>query len=371
MKFTSPYPYFGGKSSIADLVWDRFGNTPNYVEPFFGSGAVLLGRPHFTPQFNNIETVNDLSGFVVNFWRSVKADPEAVAYWADNPSFENDLHARHIWLVGRKESLQLQLEGDPEFHDPKIAGWWVWGMAQWIGSGFCSGKGRWTSVDGMMVMAEDGVGINRQVNYLQGNGQGVNKKRIHLGNTCMGVMRQKVHVGNGGMGISRKTVHDANGVEPGTGECGIYAWMEALQLRTKRVRVCCGDWARVIGNTPTVANGLTAVFLDPPYADTAKRGKDLYERDSFTVAHDVREWAIANGDNPQLRIALCGYEGEHVIPESWESVAWKTSGGYGSQSNSTGRDNANKERIWFSPHCLKPKAIQWQHGNLFDLVQAA
>lgn len=343
MKFTSPYPYFGGKSSIADLVWDRFGNTPNYVEPFFGSGAVLLSRPHFTPQFSNIETINDLSGFVVNFWRSVKADPEAVARWADNPSFENDLHARHIWLVSKKESLQVQLEGDPEFHDPKVAGWWVWGMSQWIGSGFCSGKGRWTSIDGKMVMAEDGNGVNRQVNYLRGNGQGV----------------------------SRKSVHDANGVEPGTGECGIYAWMEALQARMKRVRVCCGDWTRVVGNTPTVANGLTAVFLDPPYADTAKRDKDLYERDSLDVAHDVREWALANGDNPQLRIALCGYEGEHVMPETWETVAWKTSGGYGSQSDGRGRDNTTKERIWFSPHCLRPQAIQWQHGNLFDLVQAA
>jgi site-specific DNA-adenine methylase len=36
----SPFPWMGGKSRVADLVWDRFGNVPNYCEPFFGSGAV-------------------------------------------------------------------------------------------------------------------------------------------------------------------------------------------------------------------------------------------------------------------------------------------------------------------------------------------
>ena len=42
----APFPWFGGKSKVAHLVWDRFGNTPNYVEPFAGSLAVLLNRPH-------------------------------------------------------------------------------------------------------------------------------------------------------------------------------------------------------------------------------------------------------------------------------------------------------------------------------------
>ena len=59
----SPYPYFGGKSTIANTVWERFGNTPNYVEPFFGSGAVLLTRPH-QPKY---ETVNDIDAYIANF----------------------------------------------------------------------------------------------------------------------------------------------------------------------------------------------------------------------------------------------------------------------------------------------------------------
>lgn len=65
----SPYPYFGGKSRVAAEVWRRFGDVRNYVEPFFGSGAVLLARPQ---PFDGPETVNDLNAWLTNFWRAVK-----------------------------------------------------------------------------------------------------------------------------------------------------------------------------------------------------------------------------------------------------------------------------------------------------------
>jgi hypothetical protein len=64
----APFPWFGGKSRVADIVWDRFGDVPNYVEPFFGSGAVLLGRPHA----QGTETVNDLDCMLANFWRALR-----------------------------------------------------------------------------------------------------------------------------------------------------------------------------------------------------------------------------------------------------------------------------------------------------------
>jgi site-specific DNA-adenine methylase len=36
--------------------------------------------------------------------------------------------------------------------------------------------------------------------------------------------------------------------------------------RLRRVRVCCGDWTRVLGRSATECIGVTGVFLDPPYA---------------------------------------------------------------------------------------------------------
>ena len=100
----------------------------------------------------------------------------------------------------------------------------------------------------------------------------------------------------------------------------LFQYMNELAERLRRVRVCCGDWSRVCGPTPTVKLGITGVFLDPPYLDG--RTDALYS-DRLTVAHEVREWAIAQGDDPRIRIALCGYEGEHDMPGSWDCVEWK------------------------------------------------
>lgn len=53
-----------------------------------------------------------------------------------------------------------------------------------------------------------------------------------------------------------------------------------------------------------------------------------------------------------LRIALCGYEHpDAVFPADWEEIAWKASGGYGRSAR--GQANAKRERIWFSPGCLR------------------
>ena len=320
MRLDAPFPWFGGKRKVAAEVWSRFGAVDNYVEPFFGSGAVLLARPN--PSGN--ETINDLDGYVANFWRAVKSAPHATAGWADNPVSENDLHARHVWLLQQRESLRARLEGDPDWCDPKIAGWWVWGIACWIGSGFCSGNGQWWIDD------------DRQLVHLGNNGRGVNRKRVHLGNNGQG--------------------------EP---EARLTDWFGVLADRLRAVRVCSGDWSRVCGPSVTFKHGLTGVFLDPPYADTAERQSDLYREDSEDVAHAVRAWAIENGDNRLLRIALCGYEGEHEMPDSWAVHAWSAGAGFGGQADErTG--NGKRERIWFSPHCLSAP-----QPGLFDDARTA
>lgn len=132
--------------------------------------------------------------------------------------------------------------------------------------------------------------------------------------------------------------------------------MQRLSDRLRRVRVCCGDWSRICGPTPTVKQGLTGVFLDPPYAQN-QRDATLYTVET-EVSADVRKWAIEQGNDPLLRIALCGYDGEHVMPDNWECVAWKARGGYGSQQADGENTNATRERIWFSPNCLKASHSQ-------------
>lgn len=323
----APFPWFGGKRKVAGIVWEHFGpGVRNYVEPFFGSGAVLLGRPG--PGYG-VETINDLDGFVANFWRAIKHKPKKTAEYADNPVNENDLHARHAWLVGQRKDLQAKLEGDPEYCDPLIAGWWVWGICSWIGGGFCDGTGPWHVEDGKLVASESRPG-------------GVNRKLVHLGDAGRGINRQLVHLRTGGMGVNRP------------GKSGLISdWFKSLANRLRDVRVCSGDWSRVCGPSPTFKLGTTAVFLDPPYADTADRCSEIYAVEDLQVAHAVRDWAIGVGDNPSMRIALCGYEGEHAMPDSWSVVEWKAHGGYGTIADEEDRTNNNRrERIWFSPNCL-------------------
>lgn len=101
----------------------------------------------------------------------------------------------------------------------------------------------------------------------------------------------------------------------------------------------------------TWRHGRTAVFLDPPYADTADRTERIYATDCLRVAHDVREWAIEEGKRPDMLICLAGYDGEHDMPASWSVHRWKAAGGYGGQGNGRGRDNATRETLWFSPAC--------------------
>jgi DNA adenine methylase len=312
----APFPYFGGKRRATELVWSRFGDADNYVEPFCGSLAVLLK----SPIINRTETVNDLNGFVANFWRAIKADPEGVAKWADWPVSEIDLEARHAWLVNRGERLCWSL-GDADYFDAKAAGWWVWGQCAWIGSGWCMGTGSWRS-NGVEFFKRD---------------------VIVTGTELAGMKRALPHLSNNGMGINRQLPDP----EKTDRSQFIRDWCLALSKRLRDVRITCGDWKRTVTPTVTTRHGLTALFLDPPYGSQAV-AKGLYQRETG-VAAEVVAWCALNGRNPGLRIALCGYDGDYDLP-GWTVVCGKaTNGGYGSRA---GNNNHVRERIWFSPHCL-------------------
>ena len=112
------FPYFGGKRRAASEVWDALGTVDRYIEPFFGSGAVLLGAP-VRPKS---ELVNDIDHHVANLWRALQHDPATVWRVASAPCSEVELRARAAWL--RKWT-------PPDFadlaaHDAEAAGVWLW-----------------------------------------------------------------------------------------------------------------------------------------------------------------------------------------------------------------------------------------------------
>ena len=113
-----PFGYFGGKTTLAPQISELLPPHDHYVEPFAGSLAVLLAKKP-----TKLETVNDLDGYLVTFWRVLRDQPEELERLCaltphSRQEFEEckmldasgDLEmARQVWTVltqGRRKSLE-------------------------------------------------------------------------------------------------------------------------------------------------------------------------------------------------------------------------------------------------------------------------
>ena len=65
-----PFAYYGGKTNIASRIVELLPPHSHYVEAFAGSLAVLLAKPRA-----RMETVNDLDGNLMHFWRILRDRP--------------------------------------------------------------------------------------------------------------------------------------------------------------------------------------------------------------------------------------------------------------------------------------------------------
>lgn len=66
--------YPGSKWNLADWIISHLPPHIHYLEPYFGSGAVLFCKPR-----SKIETINDLNGDVVNLFRVLRERPQELA----------------------------------------------------------------------------------------------------------------------------------------------------------------------------------------------------------------------------------------------------------------------------------------------------
>jgi DNA adenine methylase len=125
-----PVVYFGGKTRIATRIAELFPAHGHYVELFSGSLAVLLAkRP------SNMETVNDLHGALMTFWRMLRDRPKDLervcaltpharaehgAADFDEPGLDELEVARRIWVCltqGRGAHLG-RITGWRHYSDP-------------------------------------------------------------------------------------------------------------------------------------------------------------------------------------------------------------------------------------------------------------
>lgn len=381
----APFPYFGGKSTIANIVWAALGQPKHYIEPFFGSGAVLLARPDYNPA-KHMETICDKDGFVANVWRALQQDPDAVARYCDWPVNHADLNARRKYLLANAELLK-NLTDDPEWHDVRMAGYWIWAASCWIGSGLTrpnampdttNPKGvHKDSVTGKrphlgndregihhlavaggrpQVALQGGIHALCQIPELRDGKSIINP--IPLLNHEAGVCRRPCYGASGAHGVHKITLTNEPDPELDVRDPytpGLWDWFRQLSERLRRVRVVCGDWTRVCGGDWQDDRGTCGIFFDPPYSAEAGRDPVIYQEESLTVAHEVREWCRARADRKTYRIVLAGYYDEHksLEDEGWTVHHWSAHGGFANRGkgNTPGEINRHKEALFFSPHC--------------------
>jgi DNA adenine methylase len=330
VQFKAPFPYFGGKTSVADLIWYAFGDPKHYIEPFLGSAAVLLAAPRPA----SLEVVGDVNLYVANFWRAVKYQPDLTWEETDYPVSHLDMAARHAWLMepARVQALADRL-ADPEWPgDARIAGWWCWGQCAWIGHGWCTPS--WVRSTKIPHVTGPGKGV-------QSMGEVNGSHRARVGKVP--------HTTDPGQKVLSPAADGRT-------------WMRSLSERLARVRLIHGDWTRTLNHH--YGGDETAVFFDPPYAEHERvyggqrgaeslersRNKDgtymKVEKDVEPVAHEVAAWCRKHA---HLRIALCGNDGDYNLP-GWQVVRWdRRRLSYG------GRKTTARETIWFSPACRRVK----------------
>ncbi len=357
----APFPWFGGKADAAPAVWAALGDVEHYVEPFAGSLAVLLRRPHPCNRTYYSETVNDVDGLLVNAWRSIQLSPRETAEAASWPVSEADMHARHLALLRWRADRELEhLMGDPLWHDPVMGGWWLWGQSCWIGTGWCSGEGPWVAGADGRIVKRDGPGVSRKLPSISDDGRAVARPQLR----AEGVARQKPHTASDGQGVARPQLRNE-----GVGDFhpmtmpDLLRWMEYLSARLRHVRILNGDWKRACtsGATRTInvrQGGHVGIFLDQPYTTEAERAA-VYSHEDMDVGHAVREWALKRGADADTRIVLAGYDVEHVELEShgWTAVEWYREGWLKGGMGNVGKagNQQHRERLWLSPHCLRPE----------------
>lgn len=283
----TPFPHFGAKHRVAQHVWERFGNPSYYYEPFGGSLGTLLNRPESTERRQRYEYVGDTDAQITNFFRAAKL--------ADSDELARlaDWPASQLDLEARAKWLKSQRQ---RLHrcleaDPN---WYDLRCAAW----FVWVKSVMISTNGSFLVLRRTAGVRRRNQDL--------------------------------------TVYFA-----------------AIAKRLKDVTIHFGDWSKLANAAELESrHSYTAILLDPPYEYATGRQKNLYVTDSGDVSNYVYRWAVARAETrPRLKIALCGFAGEHKMPPNWEEFAWSSKLGKG------------RERIWFSPSCREHRSVSLQSSD--------
>ena len=207
--------------------------------------------------------------------------------------------ARHKNLLKWRQENNARLCDDPNWYDVQYAGWWVWGISNYSGAGWCTGR----------------------------------------------VQDQRPHIGSG-MGVSRQARSCRADAVDGQ---RLVDWFQQLSQRLANVIVLNRSWEAAVTpaslmDYPSRRSALVGVYLDPPYMQKNRSG-NLYVSDvnnnSSDIAQAAYEWAIQNG--MKYRIAYSCMFDDFPTPDGWTHQEIQT-------LNMVKKHRT--EKVMFSPSCL-------------------
>lgn len=89
MTVDPPFPWLGGKSRLAEninILLPKPNRELTYVEPFFGAGAIFFSRRPC-----GVEVINDKNEEIVNFFRVLREDGEALVRYLQNVPYSRSV----------------------------------------------------------------------------------------------------------------------------------------------------------------------------------------------------------------------------------------------------------------------------------------
>jgi len=408
------YTYFGCKKKVVDLVWRAWGpEVTLVVEPFAGTAVISLNAP----EGHNVKNwyLNDYDMHVANVLRSVRYHPDTVVEYAAHPRLEIDMHQIHDYLMANKPSLRDLLLTGIEACDPKLAGWWIWGCNNWLGSQWCAcpikpdevflknedlkkfedAEGTWRkkpnnrnriteSLTG--TWRQKPVHSNRITESLTATGRQKLSSNNCITESLTATGRQKPNNRNriteSLTATGRQKLNNCNRITESltaTGRkkpnnCNRITEQLTDNSRTEHIRglvhrayeqlrdttILYGDFGRVLTNSYLGDSKNVGIVLDPPYPSTnMANGGSAYsegrddEQDTF---HRAWAWFVEHHEDADKRIVFCCQEScleGLTVPGAVRVINWTRNTGYSSGNKKTDaqKDTRSTELLLLSTAC--------------------
>ncbi len=268
----SPITWFGGKGHLARHIVPLLPPHECYVEPCCGAGAVFWWKPRAP-----LETLNDLAGDVVQFYRVLR-DPAA---------FERFRLLAELTPYAREEFEECRRACHDD-EDP-VARAWAWFVSVRQAFGGATG-------------AAAGEATRTGWRYSVGTG------------TAAGIAGAARAVGSWGYNAG-----NANGTRVSSAVrkyLGVVERLPEIHQRLQGVQIECGDWRRILA---AYGHAGACVYLDPPYVRETRRGDKQYAHEFTRSDHEDLTAALLA--SPAMCV-LSGYR-HAAVHGPLEAAGWE------------------------------------------------